>query len=71
MDKDLLIFPLLVIGFFVYFAPAMVSSKRHHHNKNAIYVLNLLLGWTIIGWILALVWALTEVRDAQQPRELS
>jgi hypothetical protein len=28
----------------------------------AIFLLNLLLGWTALGWIAALVWSFTEVR---------
>jgi hypothetical protein len=42
-----------------YFVPAIVAYLRHHHNENAIAVLNLLLGWTLLGWVAALVWALT------------
>lgn len=38
-------------------------------NAGAIFVLNLLLGWTVIGWIVALVWALTvdSAPQAQNP----
>jgi len=41
-----------------YFAPTFIALIRHHHNAVAIGMLNFFLGWTIIGWILALVWAL-------------
>jgi len=46
----------------LYFIPAIVAHDRRHHNRYAIYALNLLLGWTVIDWIAALVWALTAVR---------
>lgn len=39
--------------------PAIIAGLRRHHNVVAIFVLNLLLGWTIVGWIIALVWSLT------------
>lgn len=45
--------------FALYMLPGMVASARHHANVNAIVALNLLLGWTFIGWVVALVWALT------------
>jgi hypothetical protein len=37
-----------------YFAPAIIAAARHHHNLGSIIVINLLLGWTFIGWIVAL-----------------
>lgn len=42
----------------LYFAPKFVASYRHHPNVDAITMLNLLLGWTVIGWVVALVWAM-------------
>jgi len=47
------------IGIFIYFIPSIIATKREHHNKVAITVFNLLLGWTGLGWILALVWSIT------------
>jgi len=44
----------------VYFIPYIVARRRKHHNAEAIGVLNLLLGWTAIGWIVALIWACTK-----------
>jgi hypothetical protein len=49
---------VLAVGFVVYFLPAIIARKKR--NANAITVLNLLLGWTILGWIITLVWALTS-----------
>jgi hypothetical protein len=46
----------------LYFAPTIVAAVRKHHNAVAIWALNLLLGWTVIGWIASLVWALTAVQ---------
>ena len=38
-----------------YFLPTIIGGKKR--NANAIFTLNLLLGWSVIGWIVALVWA--------------
>lgn len=54
----------------VYFLPTLVSSLRKHHNANAIFVTNLLLGWTAIGWIASLIWSSTAVRRTEEPIEL-
>lgn len=53
---------LLVLGFGFYFLPAVLAFYRGHHNRVAILVLNLLLGWTFLGWVGALIWSLTAVR---------
>jgi hypothetical protein len=37
-----------------------VARRRRHRNENAVVILNILLGWTFLGWVLALVWACTD-----------
>jgi hypothetical protein len=62
---------LIVIGFFFYFLPALVASHRKNPNATAIFVLNLLLGWSVIGWVVALVWAFSgENRKGATKRRL-
>jgi Superinfection immunity protein len=55
----LLVIAVLIV---VHFLPSIIAFKRGHHNRVAIFVLNLLLGWTFIGWVVALVWACTAIR---------
>lgn len=52
-------FVLVLVALGLYFLPTMISGARDHHNFGAIFALNLLLGWTLFGWILSLVWSLT------------
>lgn len=49
----------LVFLFLAYMAPSLLAGLAQHRNAGAICVLNLLLGWTFIGWVIALVWACT------------
>ena len=51
--------PFFGFGFFIYFAPTLVALLRHKRNTLSIFLLNLFLGWTFVGWIIALVWAST------------
>lgn len=44
----------------LYFLPAVVANLKGKKNSSAILVLNLLLGWTGIGWVIALVWSATK-----------
>lgn len=43
----------------VYFLPYLIANKHDHRQKRAIYILNIFAGWTIIAWIIALIWAHT------------
>jgi len=45
---------------FAYLIPWMVAAIRGHNSSPAILVTNVLLGWTAIGWIVALIWAFTS-----------
>ena len=42
----------------LYFLPAIIAAVRHTHNSTGILLLNIFLGWTLIGWVVALVMAL-------------
>jgi len=55
---------LFVLSFagFLYFIPSIVAKIRQHQQSLAVFILNLFLGWTCLGWVIALVWACTAVR---------
>lgn len=69
---DVLRFVLLVLlGVGVYFAPSVVAHKRGHRNVDPIVVINLFLGWTLIGWVIVLAWSLSanvHVPETQKGR---
>ena len=49
------------VSFAVYFLPSMIAGGRDHPNSSSIILLNLFLGWTLIGWVAALVWSASSV----------
>ena len=49
---------LLAVALAMYFLPMIIAVVRNHPNAVALTALNLLLGWTLLGWVAALVWAL-------------
>jgi ABC-type transport system involved in cytochrome c biogenesis permease component len=51
-----------------YLLPTLVALFRKKQNTVAIAALNFLLGWTFLGWVVALVWALTHEAKADVPR---
>ena len=54
-----------LLGLAFYFLPAIIAIVRDHRNKVAILLTNLLLGWTGIVWLVALIWAFTNSQPHQ------
>ena len=46
--------------FTVYFLPSFIAFSRAHKDRFAIFLLNLFLGWTILGWVAVLIWSLKK-----------
>lgn len=51
---------IIAAAIWLYTVPSQIAGKRNHRNTTAIVGLNLLLGWTVLGWIIALVWSLSD-----------
>jgi len=49
--------PFFGFGFVMYFPPSILALARNTRDTAAIVLLNIFLGWTVIGWVVALVWA--------------
>ena len=54
-----ILWALMVIAYWV---PAFVALVRHVRAPGQVIVVNALLGWTVIGWVVALVMAFREAR---------
>lgn len=54
---------LATLFFGIHFLPAIIAGTRHTRNFWWIFTINLFLAWTVVGWVVALVWALRD-----QPR---
>jgi hypothetical protein len=50
-----------------YFLPSILGFARQHRNAWWIFTVNLVTGWTVIGWVAALVWALTNPGTSAVP----
>ncbi len=58
-----------ILGLILYFIPSVIALTRNHRNKAPIVALNILLGWSILGWVGALVWALVNDQKTEGERE--
>lgn len=50
----------IIIGIFAYFFPTVLAYSKKKRSKASVFVLNFFLGWTLIGWIVALIWAVNK-----------
>ena len=51
---------IVIIGLAFYFIPTIIAVARDHKNKAGIFVVNLLTGWTFLGWVGSLVWSVVN-----------
>ena len=56
---------VLILSIALYFLPTIIALIRKKRNTVAILLLNFFLGWSLVGWVIALVWASTS--DPSQP----
>ena len=70
----LIFFPACIA---LYFVPLISASMRDHSNTTSIGLLNFFLGWTVLGWVCALVWSYSakpetppEPEEELKPRPL-
>ena len=59
LGGSILLVVFIVLGGAMYFTPSIVGTYRGHKSIAGIVILNLFLGWTLIGWVAALIWSAT------------
>lgn len=47
----------VIVGIALYFLPTIVAMARHYRGTGSVVVINVFLGWTLIGWVVALAMA--------------
>jgi hypothetical protein len=57
---------LICLALIFYFLPTIIANIRGTEHQTAIGLINFFLGWTVLGWLAALIWAIVE-----KPTELS
>ena len=54
----------------IYFVPSIVAHQRNVVNKWSVVVINAFLGWTLLGWVVALAMALRTATEPKRPQGL-
>lgn len=53
-------FLIIIICTVIYFVPSYVAFKRQKRDFTPILLVNIFLGWTLIGWVVALIWSVSS-----------
>lgn len=67
---------VLISALFIYAAvlgyllPYFLADRRNHPNATAIFFVTVLFGWTVIGWMITLLWAMTIRSERKGHKEL-
>lgn len=56
----------LVVLFVMYWLPTLIAVIRRTPAARGVAMINFFLGWTIVGWVVALVMALSAPRAAER-----
>lgn len=48
---------VLLIVAIIYLIPGLNASSRKHPSAGGIWLLNIFFGWTVLGWLIALIWS--------------
>jgi hypothetical protein len=51
---------LLFLGA-IFFLPSIIAFNREHRNRWVILVINIVFGFTLLGWLVALIWSLNKI----------
>jgi hypothetical protein len=55
---------LIVLGL-LYFLPTVIALANNHPQTPLIVLIDVLLGWTFLGWLAALIWSVIPNRQPQ------
>lgn len=60
---EVLIVFLVLFLLVLFLLPSFIAFSREHRNRWIIFIINIVFGATILGWLIALVWAMNKIDD--------
>ncbi len=59
---------LFICGWIAYFIPTFIAIYRKCQKINGIALLNIFLGWSFLGWVAAIIWAVTDKKINEETK---
>jgi hypothetical protein len=60
---------LAIVGITLHFWPTVTAIRRRHPARGGVILLNVLAGWTVIGWVVAFVWSYSQGTSPRERRK--
>ena len=57
---------LVPVSLAIYLLPIIIAAAKHKRDMLGVVLLNVLAGWSLVGWIISLVWAFSPDRDSTE-----
>ncbi len=61
--EEFLLFVALMMVAVLYVVPSFIAFRRHHPKRWLLLLVNLISGFTVIGWVLCFVWAFSALQN--------
>jgi hypothetical protein len=58
---------LLLLCVIIYMLPTVIAYARDVPSRRTITVVNIIFGWTLIGWFIAFLWAMLAEISIDEP----
>ena len=67
MVKAMVMLVVVIVVGLVYFAPFIIGKTRGVAHVDGLFAINLVFGWSIIGWVVAMAMALRSIEESVAP----
>jgi ABC-type spermidine/putrescine transport system permease subunit II len=71
MMKSVVEFAAIAVAVSIYFLPSILADRRQRSDTLVIALFNACLGWTVVGWGIALAWSLSAHGASHSPRTIT
>jgi len=58
---------ILLLCLIIYMLPTLIAYARDIPSRQTVTVVNIILGWTLIGWLICFLWATLAETSVDEP----
>jgi Na+/proline symporter len=66
MESDTIWILLGLLAVLIYMLPTIFAFNKGHRNRWVIMIINIVFGLTLLGWLIAIIWAFNKVDNPKK-----